>query len=319
MTITLSDIEMQWRAGIGIADSIEANIAAVSKPAEPLPLELYGADNVRITVGDVTEITLSDGSKVSVDKLTPDSWATVVCEGFTYITPPLGQSSNSLDDPGRFAGNTASDGASFDNSDYTRLNVGDKYGDLTLSSAKTIFRNFGTSPRERLSECIAEFDGSVTLDAYIIRGINNNTVSPGAMICVPKSGDTSLPVMFPLYKDGKFTSKAYNGEYVLWEYLTGLFEYKNEYPAIYLQNVNDYNLATLFEEGMDIAEVTVTLSDIYMDCYLGENISRIIFWRILTRYARQSCRPMTRCRSSCTVPITRRYPLRTRTIFSTSI
>lgn len=271
VTITLSDIGMMWMDGIGIAERIDANIVSVAKPGEPLPFELYGPDNMPITKGDVTGVTLPDGKKISVDKLSADNWASVVCDGFTYVAPPTGGSTNSLDDPEIYSAFSVPDSGSFNNSDYKRLNVGDKFGDLTLRSAATIFRNYGSSPAEQLSECIAEFDGSVTLDAYIIRGITNTT-SPGAFICVPKSSETAIPVMFPLLKDGKFTSKSYLGDY-----LSGEFKYTSEYPPIYVQNVNSYNLVSLFG-GYDkyIAEVTVTLSNFHMDWYTLGTLSDFI-------------------------------------------
>lgn len=258
-------------SGISSTVSPGTESFTLTVPAEdPLPITLYGPDHVQITYGDVLGVTLPDGKVVKADEFDASNWESIVCDGFTYLASPTGSSVNSVDAPELFEANSASESVFFDNSDYKRFNVGDKYGGLTLKSAMTIFRNDGSSPEERLSECIAEFEGSITLDAYILRRVPEN---PRGMICVPKASGCALPVMFPtIGEDGKFTSKAFIGDY-----FSGTFEYKSEYPIIRLQNINEFDLGDLYDNGSNYAEVTITLSNIHMETYNAESSNA---WRI---------------------------------------
>ncbi|MDE7362059.1 MAG: hypothetical protein K2N38_09020 [Oscillospiraceae bacterium] len=275
--------------GIGVSDaSIIGTVVSGASPIyhfgteypprsnskEPLPITLYGPDNVQITKADVTCVDTPDGKMISADEFDGDGWLRVECDDITYLAPPTGLSTNSLDDPELYADyalpSYGFDMGSFDNSDYKRYNVGDKYGALTLMSAKSIFRNNGSSPGECLTMCFAGFEGSVTLDAYLIRKIVD---SPSGMVCVPMTSECPLPVMFPRFEDGVFKSKSYIGGAYLGLSMAKDFIYTSEYPAIYLQYGTYFYPGNLFDDDNDVAEVTITISDINMYWSKGVGIS----------------------------------------------
>lgn len=230
-----------------------------------LPVELFGPDYVRIKYGDVTGVTLPDGKAVAAESFDPDNWETIVCDGFTYLEVPSGNGCTNAQypsaDPLIFEENGDDLFPDFfpRNKGYRRFNVGDKYGNLTVKSAMTIFKNNSSTAASKLWECIVEFDGSVSINAYIVRDIEK---SRGAMLCVPMRFDCSLPVMFPMLNGSgdEFVNKAYFGEY-----LSGEFKYRSEYPSFYLENDNNYYLANVFTDK-DYAAVTLKISDVRMDC-----------------------------------------------------
>lgn len=224
-----------------------------------MPIKLYGPDLVQIKYGDVLGVTLPDGKAVAAADFDPDNWESIICDGFTYLAPSQGRSYTSIeygaDNDDLFG---ADSGAAIENNNYKRFNVGDTYGGLTVKSAMTIFHK-NSEAAGKLWECMVEFEGEVTVNAYIIREISANTIGD-PFRCVMMPNECTLPIMSPTANGEGYASKVYTGEY-----LSGEFRYRSEYPTFHIENGNDIWLANVVGDR-NYAAVTMKISDIRMDC-----------------------------------------------------
>lgn len=226
-----------------------------------MPIKLYGPDLVQIKYGDVTGVTLPDGKAVAAENFDPDNWESIVCDGFTYLAPPHEHSYTNVQFPELNWDDLVNRGDETCAAEnyYKRFNVGDKYGDLTVKSAMTTFHK-NSEAEGKLWECIVEFEGEVTINAYIIREIGANYIN-NAFCCVPMFNECTLPVM-SFQEDGDgYASKAYAGEY-----LSGEFKYSSEYPSFYLYNDNGIRLQNVVGDK-NYAAVTMKISDIHMESF----------------------------------------------------
>lgn len=109
---------------------------------------------------------------------------TVKCDGFAYGYVPE-RALNYVDDPEMFK-DTGSGGYDFlgekynvitgegeCSTDFFRLNVGDKFGPLTVTRAYTLFsddpelESFSDTPGAYISDCFIEFGGEIELTGYV--------------------------------------------------------------------------------------------------------------------------------------------------------
>lgn len=224
------------------------NSLIVHSPSELLPADIHGPDEVRITYGDVTEVTNEDGGAFSADEITADNWQRIVCEGFTYLAMPLnGENYNSIDNPSMFDGTLDASRLRLDSLSYTRWNVGDTFHGLTVKSASTAFQyHYKGEPIFTPSECTVEFDGTASVDGYIMYDNDGN------LICVPMYGESFLPFLYPC-EELKFGSKNKIGD----------FEFNTAQSVFYLDNDNNLDIDRILE-GKTIAKVTLTVSDVRM-------------------------------------------------------
>lgn len=231
-----------------------------------MPIKLYGPDLVQIKYGDVTGVTLPDGKAVAAENFDPDNWKSILCDGFTYLAPSNGRNYTNI----QFSDNLTYDVTTLNGYNYKRFNVGDKYGDLIVKSAITIFHK-NSEAEGKLWECIVEFEGETTIDAYIVRD-RNASYRNNAWLCVPMCDDRTLPVMSPIGDGEGYASKFYTVEF-----LSGGFKYNGEYPRFYLENNNNIWLANVVGDK-DYAAVTMKISDIRMDSltYSTQNNDYII-------------------------------------------
>ncbi|MBD5384599.1 MAG: hypothetical protein HDR72_06335 [Ruminococcaceae bacterium] len=242
-----------------------STVSNVSTAVDPLlaerdmPIKLYGPDLVQIKYGDVTGVTLPDGKAVAAENFDPDNWESIICDGFTYLALPHGRSYTNVQFPEINWDDLAIGGdETYDaERDYRRFSVGDKYGDLTVKSAMSIFHK-NAEAEGKLWECIVEFEGEVTINAYIIRESGANYVY-NSFCCVPMWNECTLPVMS--FKEGGdgYVSKEYIGEY-----LSGEFKYSSEYPSFYLYNDNGIWLQNVVGDK-NYAAVTMKISNIQME------------------------------------------------------
>lgn len=224
-----------------------------------MPIKLYGPDLVQIKYGDVLGVTLPDGKSVAAENFDPDNWESIICDGFTYLAPSHGRSYTSIeygvDNDDLFG---VDSGTVIKDNNYKRYNVGDKYGGLTVKSAMTIFHK-NSNAEGKLWECIVEFEGEVTVNAYIIREISANTIGD-PFRCVMMPNECTLPIMSPTANEDGYASKVYIGEY-----LSGEFKYRSEYPTFHIENGNDIWLQNVVGDK-NYAAVTMKISNIRMDC-----------------------------------------------------
>lgn len=224
-----------------------------------LPIPMYGPDMVRIKYGDVTGVTISGGKAVAAKDFDPSNWESVVCDGFTYLA---GGGGNWIDF--RAEGDDPfvplKPGAAALSENYKRYNVGDKFGDLTVKSAMTVFHK-NSEAAGKLWECIVEFEGEVTVNAYIVRDVNANTLGNSFRCLLPVFED-AIPVMSPTGRDVGYESKIYINEY-----LDGTIRSSGVHPVFYLENDNNIPLQNVIDPFKDenCALVTMKLSNIRMD------------------------------------------------------
>lgn len=151
------------------------NVPEKPKP-DGEPTFLIGPDGEPIYTSEITKITARDPEtyeRVSVDTLDRSTFETVVCDGFTYVYMPR-FSVNCLEDPelfediefqGRHYYNYIG-GELDDNVEFSRAYPGDKFGDLTLKSARIVFTNsdeFGVVA----AGGNMEFEGEIELTGYV--------------------------------------------------------------------------------------------------------------------------------------------------------
>lgn len=144
-----------------------------------LPFTLYGPDYRQITYEEITHID----NNVAIQYLNDSNWSSINCDGFAYIVDPGVGNYNIADQPEMFlnsAWNTISSASNY--SDFRRIYVGDRYGDLTVDMAYSTFWRTPTNgmteqqmdengfPKALLYNGGAvHFSGTVTANVYIVR------------------------------------------------------------------------------------------------------------------------------------------------------
>lgn len=245
----------------------------------PLPFTLYGADNVQITFEDTTEILDQEGGALSFWEVEDTKWYEINCDGFAYIGDPT-ISLNSIDDADRYDHETFlfDDLPEYVDTEYRRIYVGDKYGDLTVKSVSTTFSRIGYEDKSgvlteeqireegmcfagMLRRCTAEFDGTVTMTGYMRVCVNEYGVEEGEVLFVPDKDSLVLPLMnYHVDRDTDSINTA------VWQWPVKDFTYATEYPTIRLGNINKgVDISGVPSDGTS-ARVKVTAANISMFC-----------------------------------------------------
>ncbi|MBD5384242.1 MAG: hypothetical protein HDR72_04510 [Ruminococcaceae bacterium] len=247
--------------------------------AEPLPFPLYGADNVQITFGDVTEMLDNEGNALTRETLEDTNWQEIFCNGFVYLAEPT-VSLNSVDDADKYDPETFLFGGApeYTDTEYKRYKVGDKFGELTVKSAETAFSRIGYEDKEgvmtteqireegmsfagMLWRCSAEFDGTVTMTGYMRVCVSEYGVEEGEVLFVPDKDSLALPVInFHVDHETDTVNTA------VWQWPVKDFAYATEYPTIRLGNINNgVDINGIPADGTS-TKVSVTVTNISMFC-----------------------------------------------------
>ena len=216
-----------------------------SKPEESKPSTdetfLKGLAGDTIMKSDIKQVFVPEGQDASVDKMTEENFQSVLCMGFIYAAEPKGIFRTNLDNADVYNESEMSftDVSENNDSNYVRLNVGDKMCGMTLTFAETNFaRNEAITEKSYFCYGSCEFSGEATLTGYVKVQPEGDfySVFEGDVIFVPTSG--ALPVVnYSLNSDNVICHNLMNGadKNLVW---------CNEYGSICLGNVieND-NLA----------------------------------------------------------------------------
>lgn len=140
------------------------------------PTFLKGLDGKPIYTSEITQITAYDLEKreeIPTDKLDPENFS-ALCEGFTYVYIPR-PSVDFMANPELFE--MSEDGKYHyyigeelpDSYEFTRVNVGDKIGGLTVKSASSYFKPSGYEGSEQYyAHGNIEFEGELELTGFVI-------------------------------------------------------------------------------------------------------------------------------------------------------
>lgn len=265
----------------------QTNSPEQSNNSEPLPFTLFGADNVQINFGEVTSITDRKGEPLSPEKLEDTNWNEIVCDNFAYLAEHSDINFNSVDNADLYDPENAAfaDVPSYSDIEYKRYYVGDKFGALTLTSAKTTFRRDGYEDKSgpytseqikdeglpfsgMLNRCDASFEGELTLSGYVRVCVDEYGVQAGEILFVPDK-TCPLPVInFYTVRELDRTVTPLRTS------LAHDFAYVSEYPEIRLGNISQYdNVYGIPTNGTTVrAHVTVDNITMFSDTALASVI-----------------------------------------------
>lgn len=153
------------------------SVPDVSEKKQPdgEPTFLKGLDGEPIYTSEISQMTAYDPEKkedVPTDTLDPENF-TAVCEGFTYVYTPR-PSVDFMANPELFE--TSEDGEFHyyigeelpDSYEFTRVNVGDKIGGLTVKAASSRFEPSGYDDCEQYyAQGDIEFEGDIELTGFV--------------------------------------------------------------------------------------------------------------------------------------------------------
>lgn len=159
------------------ADSSES-VSDVPEKQQPdsEPTILKGLDGEPIYTSEITQLTaysLEKGVEVPTDTLDPENFS-AVCEGFTYVYTPR-PSVDFMSHPELFE--ASEDGKKYyyigeelpDSYEFTRVNVGDKIGGLTVKAASSSFEYLGYEDSEQFyAQGNIAFEGDVELTGFVV-------------------------------------------------------------------------------------------------------------------------------------------------------
>lgn len=274
-----SSIETSQTSQVSQIASDSSDSVPDESSSEPLPFPLFGADNVQITFGDVTEMLDKEGNALTRETLEDTKWEEITCGGFAYLAEPT-ISLNSADDAELYDPETMlfSGAPDYTDTEYKRYKVGDKFGELTVTSAETVFSRIdyeekdgvltteqikadGMSFAGMLRKCSAEFDGTVTMTGYMRVCVSEYGVEEGEVLFVPDKDSLVLPVInFHVDRDTDTFNTA------VWQWPVKDFAYATEYPTIRLGNINKgVDISGIPADGTS-TKVSVTVTNISMFC-----------------------------------------------------
>lgn len=206
----------------------------------------------------------------------------VVCYDCVYLAEAFGGNFNSIDNPRIFPEDLSEPYFRDTKSVYRLYNVGDKFGDLTVSKAQVSFKKTDGTSAGEIVRSYVQLDGTITLKAYIL--LNQVAEINRKIICVPMLGEKSLPIITAILdpESGNYVSRRYYAQY-----LSGNFKCSTELPSRILLHTFgitvpddalsffsdkwdmndeflDRKITKLLTEGNGYAAVTLELSNIYM-------------------------------------------------------
>ncbi|MDE7362775.1 MAG: hypothetical protein K2N38_12670 [Oscillospiraceae bacterium] len=232
------------------------------------PTFLIGLDGEPIYTSEITQIFAFDpeiGESVQVDRLDRESFSEAVCEGFTYVYTPR-PSVNFMSHPELFE--ASEDGEYYyyigeelpDSYEFTRVNVGDKIGDLTVKAASSYFAPSGYEGSEQFYEQgNIEFEGEVELTGFV-RVTEEHPLYPengGKIFFYPDSA-SSIKIPCTLFDIN------YEDEYMARHYVNNSFYgWYGDGADIFLGNIADID--SELREGDMYVKVRVVVGDIIVN------------------------------------------------------
>ncbi len=173
---------------------------------------LVGADGVPIYTSEITTVTVRDPRgdfgerEISVDELDESTFASVVCEDFAYVHESR-INMNAIDNPDMFEDGVYIGEELPPSTEYRRLRVGDRVGELTVRAAETVFSPDGefAGYGSYLSSSGIYYDGELTVTGYLSI-VENPLYEDGKVSLLPI--DCPLPSAICQYADGVGISHA---------------------------------------------------------------------------------------------------------------
>lgn len=257
--------------------------AETSEPAaDPDATFLVGLAGDTILRSELSMIFTGDGTDGSPETFSEDTFSGVLCDGFIYLAEPSGVCRTNYDNGDVFDGGMVrfTDVSGALRSDYSRVEVGETFGGLTLTEAQVNFAHGldGTEyilgdgstklggelgfPEIYFMGGMAAFDGKVTMNGYIsVTAEDERGLFAGDIIFVPSGCECTLPVM-----GYRFDPDAGFVHYPLMNSRGGMY-WVNDYGYISLGNAENVaaDLSGLPDDG-SFAKVSVTLDNIRMTC-----------------------------------------------------
>lgn len=189
---------------------------------------LTGLDGKAITAAEITRLAVKDSKMDGV--LDETGFERAECDGFAYAFKPSVYFDKS-ENPELFNEDVFI-GEKDDSTEFTRVNVGDKFGGLTVKSARTIFSAVNMNDAYYEGSEI-ELEGEIVLTGVLhIPQVDDKY--PNVYLDMEFSPDSTT--RFPLSADfisenGRFTHSANSG-----------VGYYSNIPKIYLGKFSDYNI-----------------------------------------------------------------------------
>lgn len=275
-----------------VQESSDSSPAAPSQAGEAT--FLVGLDKRPVYTGEITTLLDKAGRPLPAEELTKENFKSAVCEGFCYLAQPSGIALTSVDQPDQYDG----EGDFFKvDSDMTidpvfqRYNIGDSFGDLTVTKASVTFDSedydwdeyyMGNGDVKKGSELdfpeifyrtqSVELEGEVTLTGYLsVHGEDdyNPQLTGNLELVIDSQSADLLPVavadrvlelgyVFTYQPSDSIGSRV--GDYMRWQ---------NDYGLIYLGNINDVPVDTTgINTSRDFyTKVKVTCNRIVMYSY----------------------------------------------------
>ena len=244
----------------------ESSSESEPESSEPFTNETFlkGLAGDTILRTDIKQVFVPEGGDASVESLTEENFSSVLCMGFIYVSEPKGIFRTNLDNADVYDDTAMSftDISDEKDTNYTRLNVGEKMCGMTLTFAET---NFARTSEDALGAsgsyfCYGSctFSGETELVGYInVRTEGgSNFAGEGDVIFVPTEGN--LPVVnYSLDAEKGICHKLLNGadQNLVWS---------NEYGCIYLGNIFDNTSIKSFEipEGSEYIKCKIVVDNV---------------------------------------------------------
>lgn len=201
-----------------------------------------------------------DLEKIPLSELAKGNWAAVNCN-YVYLAEPVGIFYNSIDNSDIYDKENLTFGGAPENAlyNYKRYEVGNKFGDLTLTIAETEFNTecADSSPRY-FNGGTAWFDGQITLTGFCAVALGDGGyILERDIHFIPDEKSSALPIMNYYLDEGK-NAALFSG---MESDLCWLSEY---FAPVLLGNANDYSgidLSGLPEDG-SFVKVEVTIENL---------------------------------------------------------
>lgn len=229
--------------------STESSTESKSEPVESSSNETFlkGLAGDTIMKSDIKQVFVPEGEDASVEKLTEENFQSVLCMGFIYAAEPKGVFRTNLDNADVYDETEMSFSDISDEKDtnFIRLNVGEKMCGMTLTFAETNFARNQEQEIQGVSDSFfcygaCKFSGETTLTGYIsiFKESDCYNVFEGDVRFVPTEGN--IPVIN--YNRGSQQRICHS----MITAADGDFVWSNEYGIIRLGNVNDDSSLSVF-------------------------------------------------------------------------
>lgn len=191
---------------------------------------LIGLDGKAITAAEITLLTDKNSKQTAV--LDENDFERAECDGFAYAYVPSVYYDKETN-PEMFNLNNMFIGDEIKSTEFMRVKVGDKFGGLTIKSARTVFRvNDTNSTYYEGSEI--EFDGEITLTGTLVMPNVPPLNAPYPDAETPIRLDVTKETAFPLAVGFTFENGKFYHNFDIYDVYTDI-------PGIWLGKFSEYN------------------------------------------------------------------------------